>query len=196
MAELVGEQPLLRRPGPRRTQLEIQGALVTRREDIPQDKLPPFWRESLQSLLQAYHRVCAYLCVYIEPLTGGPTVDHMIPKSRAWDRVYEWDNYRLACSPMNARKNDMQDVLDPFEIETGWFQLELVGFQVIPNSELPHEVRVAIIETIRRLQLNDHQCRQLRIEYAVSYWEGEISWLYLQRRAPFVALELDRQGRR
>ena len=51
----------------------------------------------------------------------------MVAKSMRWDQVYEWANYRLACSLMNARKDAIASVLDPFEIEDGWFALELVG---------------------------------------------------------------------
>ena len=73
--------------------------------------------------MKAYKADLPYIACYIEPVTGMPTVDHMIPKSQRWDKVYEWSNYRLACSLMNSRKNDVPHVLDPFEVETGWFEL-------------------------------------------------------------------------
>lgn len=34
-----------------------------------------------------------------------------------------------------------------------------------------------------------------RAEYAEEYWKGQIQFDYLARRAPFVARELQRQGR-
>ena len=84
----------------------------------------------------------------------------MVAKSKAWDRVYEWDNYRLACSRLNSRKNDFSDVLDPFDVQDDWFHLELVGFQVLPNDNIEDQtIRQRIQNTIDRLGLNDFRKR-------------------------------------
>jgi hypothetical protein len=117
----------------------------------------------------------------------------MVAKSRSWDRVYEWSNYRLACSLLNSRKNDFEDVLDPFDIQDGWFQLELVGFQVVPNKDLEEATRTSVQNTIDRLQLDDF--RQARARDAEYYWAGEVSLKVLTEESPFVARELRRQGR-
>lgn len=196
IAELVGEPPTVARSGPRRAQAIVNGSPVTRRQDIPPSIFPAFWQgEWVQALLVAYRRICAYVCVYIEPVTGAASVDHMMPKSVDWNRVYEWNNYRLACSIMNARKNDARDVLDPFEVENGWFQLEFVGFQVVPNPDLGAELVTRVQDTISRLALNDEECRALRGQYAADYWDDLIRLTYLERRAPFVAMEMRRQGK-
>lgn len=168
--------------------------VAARREDIPPDKFPDFWTEALPALRTAYNHVCGYICVYIEPVTGAASVDHMLPKSRAWDEVYEWRNYRLACSLMNSRKNDYQDVLDPFEVADDWFQIELVGYQVIARVDLDTPTKEKVQSTITRLKLNDADCLKLREDYAGNYFEGHISLDYLRRRAPFLALEIERQG--
>jgi hypothetical protein len=83
--------------------------------------------------MAAYHQICAYSCFRIHPVTGAQSADHFAPKSQSWRKVYQWSNYRLCSGRLNARKNDYGDVLDPFEIQPGWFQLELLGFQVIPD---------------------------------------------------------------
>lgn len=189
IAELVGQPPLLPRPGPRRK------PIAASRDEIPAEKFPPYWRDALDDLLAAYDRICAYICVYIEPVTGASSVDHMIPKSKRWQDVYEWANYRLACSPMNARKKEFADVLDPFEVRDGWFELELVGFQVMPSHSLDLETHGQVEATINRLKLNHKDCRELRESYAKNYWERHIDLAYLERRAPFVARELRRLGR-
>ena len=118
----------------------------------------------------------------------------MVAKSKALDLVYEWSNYRLACRRMNGKKRDA-DVLDPFEIGDGWFALDLVAFQVVPGHGLSADVRTQVVETIETLDLSDDYCCKLRAEYAQDYWAGEIELPYLRRRAPFVAKELERQGR-
>lgn len=188
VAELVGERPD-RKAGRRYKKV------ASTRDEIPADKLPVYWRRALDDLLSGYDRVCASLCLYIPRGTGAPSVDHMIPKSMAWDRAYEWDNYRLACSLMNSRKAAIADVLDPFEVEAGWFALELVEFQLHPRAGIAADVSRAVWATISRLGLNDKECRDARAEYAEDYWRADVSLDYLTRHAPFVARELRRQGR-
>jgi hypothetical protein len=188
IAELVGEPPTIKRRGPRRRKI------VDHREDIASESFPPSWREALDDMMQAYHRICAYMAIYIEEITGAGTVDHMIPRSVEWRHVYEWDHYRLACSLMNSRKNDAIAVLDPFRVKQGWFELDLVGFQIRPSEMLsPHTCR-RVDRTIAKLRLNDKDCREARGRYAMEYWIGEISYGFLSRRAPFIAMELRRQG--
>jgi hypothetical protein len=189
IAELVGEPPKIKRRGPRRRKI------ANHREEIPSDSFPPFWRAALGDMMRAYHRICAYMAIYIEEITGAGTVDHMIPRSVEWSHVYEWDNYRLACSLMNSRKNDAIAVLDPFRVRDGWFELDLVGFQVKPSDALSPHIRERVDRTIARLRLNDKDCRDARERYAMAYWNRDISYGFLSRRAPFVALELTRLNR-
>ncbi|MBV6753971.1 hypothetical protein KV580_27015 [Pseudomonas chlororaphis] len=187
IAELVGEPDLPKRRGrPRKKVAET-------REGIPCGEFPPFWTEALPDLMEAYGRLCAYVCIYIERVTGGGSVDHMLPKSRAWQDVYEWQNYRLACTLMNARKNNYKDVLDPFEVEEGWFRLELTGYQVIPGIGLEPAIEARVLATITRLNLNDRDCLKVREDYATAFANGDISLDYLRRRAPFLAREIEGQ---
>jgi hypothetical protein len=189
IAELVGESSDPPRSGPRRQKV------AERREDIPADAFPPFWRKILPDLAERYRRLCAYSCLYIERVTGGASVDHRVAKSGAWDQVYEWSNYRFACALMNSRKKDVTTVLDPFEVEDEWFALELVGYQLVPGPGATGAIRGKVEETIRALGLNDAICRRDREEYAEDYLAGLIPLSYLQRRAPLIARELRRQGR-
>lgn len=186
IAEMVGEPDLPKRRGRKRE------VIAESRDAIPADKFPPYWTEALPQLLEAYGRVCAYMSFYIERVTGAASVDHMLPKSRDWQEVYEWGNYRLACSLMNTRKNNYQDVLDPFEIDNEWFRMELVGYQVIPAPELPPKINEKVQATINRLSLNDYECLKLREEYAEEYSQGDINLAHLARRAPFLAREIER----
>jgi hypothetical protein len=188
IAELVGEAPVVKRPGRKRQ------AVAPRREDIPSEKFPPFWRGVLPDMLAAYDRLCAYLALHIEPATGNPSVDHVVPRSKAWDRVYEWSNYRLAASRINAKKNDLEIVLDPFTIPEGLFALEFVEFQVIPGPAAGAQAD-DVTETVETLGLNMRECCIARQAYFDNYLAGEISLPYMERRAPFVAREMRRQGR-
>jgi 5-methylcytosine-specific restriction endonuclease McrA len=187
IAELVGEPAAINRPGPKRKKV------ANRREDIAPELFPPLWRKVLPQMLTSYSRLCAYLALHIEPATGNPTVDHVIPKSKAWNQVYEWSNYRLTAAIINAKKNDLDLLLDPFTIEEDMFALEFVEFQVIPGPGAG-ELADQVIDTITRLGLNFQECRTARRAYFESYLDGEINLSFLTRRAPFVAREMRRQG--
>ena len=185
VAELVGEAPH-RHAGRRFAQV------ADTRNQIPAGSFPSYWRGALDDLQAAYDRVCAYLSVRI---STDASVDHYLPKSRRWDLVYEWSNYRLACATMNNYKGEHEDVLDPFQLTDGWFALELVEFQVVAGAGLADHDAVRVQTTIRRLQLNMPRFCRIRAEFAEARWNGEITIDYLARHSPFVARELRRQGR-
>lgn len=187
LAEMAGLPTKRKRAGPKRK------VIASRVEDIPADQFPPYWRESLEDLLREYDRRCAFLAVYLEPAAGAPTVDHMLPKSKRHDMVYEWSNYRLCAATINTRKNNLAGLVDPIDCRDGWFKLDLVSFEVCPGEHAPPRWAKEIGATCKLLNSSD--CLKLREEYATEYWKGGIRWDYLQRRAPFVAMELSRQDR-
>jgi len=189
IAELVGKTPRRARRGPKRKKI------ADTRDRIPADAFPPYWREVLPEMRDSYQCLCAYLAMYIEHATGSPTVDHFVPKSKAWDKVYEWSNYRLACALVNARKNEVELALDPFQLHEGLFALEFVEFQVVVGPAAQGEVAAQVSASIVTLGLNSRECRKARQEYVEQYQNGEIRLPYLTRRAPFIAQELRRQGR-
>jgi len=192
IAELVGETPSKKRRGPKRNKV------AEAREQIPPDDFPPFWREVLPDMLQSYHRLCAYLALYIPHATGNPSVDHVVPKSKSWDKVYEWSNYRLASAYINGKKSDFDLALDPMSMKAGSFGLEFVAFQVVPGPKAKGTLVKQVDETILILGLNSLECRKAREKYVVDYQtgpgKGGIDLAYLEIHAPFIAQELRRQG--
>jgi hypothetical protein len=188
ISELVGEEPAIRRRGP------IRKAVAAKREELTPDNFPSLWRKCIPHLMRAYNQICAYTCMYINNVTGSASVDHCIPKSHAWDQVYEWDNYRLACSKVNARKQDFRDVLDPFEIKDGMFALDLVSLEAIPGPDAGND-RDQVFATIERLGLDHSDYKEELGEYYHNYIEGKIAFDFLERRAPFLASELRRQNK-
>jgi hypothetical protein len=196
LAELTGQAPTLTRPGPR---IKPRAARV---EDLTQDDLRdyPYWTRALDAMHEAYRGICAYSCFYMEPLCG-PTVDHFVALSRTEARqAYEWDNYRLACSLMNASKNAFPEVLDPFLIEDGWFTLNLGTFKVEAAEGLEDSLKRRVRETITRLKLDSRDVSNTHRRWFDAYWQPEVSsqpiplW-FLEKRAPFLVREMRRQGR-
>lgn len=190
IAEMIGKQPRQPRRAGRRHE-----KIADRAADIPAEKLPDYWVEVLDDLMEAYQEICAFSCFRIHRVTGARSVDHFAAKSKSWRRAYQWSNYRLCCSLLNSRKTDLADVLDPFKIQAGWFQLELDFFQVVPSPNLSAEIKALVEATIERLGLNDPQLRSRRDEDARTYWSGDCSFKILKKESPFVAIELLRQNR-
>jgi hypothetical protein len=95
---------------------------------------------------------------------------------------------------MNARKHACADVLDPFDVETNWFQLELSFMQVVANPQLDPATRARVQAAIAHLNLNDEECRRARALYYDAFLAGDLSLSLLMRWSPFVASEAIRQG--
>ncbi|MFM7202629.1 MAG: hypothetical protein ACKO6N_17730 [Myxococcota bacterium] len=187
--ELVGRDPRVKRQGPHRAKIaDVESK-------IPADKFPPFWRKALDDMMEVYDRRCAYLAMFIEE-TGNPTVDHVIPKSLAWDKVYEWSNYRLCTGIVNSKKGELLNLVDPIHSEVGWFALDLKSFQVVRGPSAPPDQLTRIDATLPLLNLRE--CCTQRKHYIEDYHLGPgnkgIDLSYLERRAPFIASELRRQG--
>ena len=124
-----------------------------------------------------------------ERVTGHRTTDHFVAKQSAkLEDAYAWENYRLASGRMNSRKSTFSDVLDPFEVEDGWFVLELAGFQLKPGRHLDESLKAKVRDSIDRLGLNDYDCRERRRRHYEEHREGLIKFAILERYAPQVAM--------
>lgn len=186
--ELVGEIPLVKRRGRKRKKI------AESRDLIPSESFPAFWQDAIPDMLRAYNETCAYLAIHIWAGVGTPTVDHMTAKSTSWDKIYEWENYRLSSGLMNARKNKYDDVIDPFKVVDGLFSLEFVAFQVSAGPKVDKNSAAIVQSTIARLQLNSVECCRARSTYVIEYRNGNINFDFLKRKAPFIALEMYNKG--
>lgn len=161
----------------------------------PATKIPTLWRDAMPSLRAAYKGVCAYFCCYVMPATGGGSTDHFVPKSKARSVIYEWNNYRFACTRMNARKRDARDVMDPIGLADGLFVLAFNTMRVKPAAGLTAPVLKNVKETIKRLKLNSHECTSERQGHWDNYDKHGLSAARFIEFAPFIAMEAARQGR-
>lgn len=157
-------------------------------------KLADYWRACLPDLRRAYAEICCYVAVWVPPLVGFATVEHMVAKSNALELAYEWSNYRFACGAMNGRHSDFTDVLDPMDLTLSPYALEFAGMELHVRSDIGEELHQMAQRTLSRLQLNDEECRQLRAAYWDEYIAGHISADYLRRKSPFVHAEAARQA--
>lgn len=155
----------------------------------------PTWRAGIPLLRSAYKGICAYLCCWVAPASGAGSVDHFVAKSTSREKIYEWDNYRFACSRMNGRKG-VHEVTDPCEIADGWFALDLRGDPIVTlGPSVPPEHAALARDTIEiTLRLNSDDCIRERREYLAFYRQRQVTFEFLMQRAPFLAIELCRQG--
>ncbi len=153
-----------------------------------------YWRHVLDDLYHAYDHTCAYSSHWIPPDTGARTVEHLKPKHLYPQEAYHWENYRLVCNTLNGRKGDNEDVLDPFAIQPGWFTINFLMLEVIPGDGLSTSITAQIQKTINKLGLNDEgTCLQARMNWLRDYIQVPFPFAYLQKRAPFLAYELEHQ---
>lgn len=218
VAEVI---PVTQQPEPTNFDTEVRQRGITelrRRRLDPEaplsqgTDLEPFWRKGhgypgcLDELFKVYMQTCSYLAVRIERVMCkgvllSASVDHFIPYSTTQSRLaYEWSNYRLAAAVINSRKQHHCDVIDPFEVQNGWFTLNLETGFIIPDSMQPPDIRGRVQSTIARLRLNADEYCVLRENYFKQYedhrsHDRDFAENFLRRNAPFVWQEIRRQNR-
>jgi hypothetical protein len=151
-----------------------------------------YWNRCLPDLRSAYEAICAYSSCWI-PTQG--TVDHFWPKTVKPELAYEWENYRFVAEKLNNYKGESQSVLDPFQIQIGWFVLNFDNFFVEPNQGLGQALENSVKTTISVLHLNDDDALvNFRFCIVQDYAKESLPFSFLRKRYPFIALELERQN--
>lgn len=154
-----------------------------------------FWQRIHRYLYNWHRGVCVYCASWTpHPRSGGvdhTSIDHFVPKSRNRPLAYEWSNFRLVRSKLNNRKDNFEDVLDPYGLHPGWFRLDFATFLLEPDAALPPLDRDKVISTIGRLQLNlDQTYVNERARVAYRYAAGKLTFADVERLYPFIASEM------
>jgi hypothetical protein len=152
-----------------------------------------YWRRILDEIHRAYGGICSYTCHYVPLDTGADTVEHFVPRDVDPSLAYEWDNFRFVCGRMNGRKSKYTDVVDPFAVVTGMFELSFPSLQVDVGSGMSGLSAALAATTITRLGLNKERNVRARAKYILDYRDDKISEEYLESHAPFLHSELKRQ---
>jgi hypothetical protein len=154
-----------------------------------------FWTRIQLDLYTSYNKVCAYTSEFIPRTVANSSVDHFWPKSTHVNLIYEWSNYRLASQKANNNKGNHIGLVDPFEVKTGWFILEIPTCLIKIGENLSSADASRVENTINVLKLNsDDEYAQSRCDVIEDYINGDISFNYLWKMRPFIAHELTRQG--
>ena len=155
-----------------------------------------YWTPFKKSLAQGFRDLCAYSAMY----ESVGTVDHYISWNEDKSRAYEWENYRYCAAWINSSKTNTPAacLLDPFEIEDGWFELHLPSLQLRVSDTVPDQFRERAEYVLNRLHLsNDERVMRQRSEWFRMYQSGELTLDGLGRKAPLIAAAIaGNDGRR
>ena len=149
-----------------------------------------YWTRAKNELHHAY-LCCAYTSLRIVGI--GASVDHYLPKVRYPDLAYEWSNYRLARPKVNSRKSDSEEVLDPFNVRSGWFVLDCPSCLIFAGANLEERTSRQVCSTIKVLKLNSDDLVDERCDWLVDLAKGDVSFAHLKKHYPFLAYEIRRQ---
>ncbi|MGE6762786.1 hypothetical protein ACQKGO_32545 [Corallococcus interemptor] len=148
---------------------------------------PAYWRRCNDQLAAAFLERCAYTAMYL----GAPgTVDHFISLEEDRRLAYEWTNFRYSAGWLNSRKQALVSarLMDPFEVEDGWFALLLPSLQLQVTERCPPKLRERAAETLRLLGLDhDERVVRYRRQWLEEYERRRVTLDYLEDKAPLVA---------
>jgi len=161
--------------------------LQTHPDGRPGDRWSPF----RLALAAGFSDRCGYGAMWI----SSGTVDHFVSCDEDRSQAYEWLNYRYVEGWFNSSKNKhpSANLLDPFEIQPGWFEIDLPSLQLRLTDALPPAVRERAEYTLTRLPLRDDE-RVIRQRRAwLEMYEEGTPLAVIERRAPLIAQAIRRQ---
>jgi hypothetical protein len=112
---------------------------------------PAYWTAFQPKLADGFHNRCGWWAMEIE----DGAVDHYLSKWNHRDKAYDWGNYRYIAGSVNSSKRNHDDaVLDPYEVQEGWFEVLLPSMQLRRTDAVPVHLRAKADFTIRQLKLS------------------------------------------
>ena len=153
----------------------------------PNAKRPrDYWSPFKGDLAAGFQMRCAYSAMF-EPVG---TVEHFVSWHESRLHAYEWTNYRYSAAWINSSKKNEQssNLMDPFSVQDGWFEVILPSLQLRVSNSIPGTLRALAEYTIRRLRLvHDERVMRQRREWYRMYQCGELSFDGLEKKAPLIA---------
>lgn len=149
------------------------------------DKFPNHWRQFQPELAEGFKDRCGWWAMRI----ADGHVDHFLSKNKRRNLAYEWGNYRYIAGTVNSSKKTLDDqILDPFEVQDGWFEVLLPSMQLVTTADLPAALLPKAKLTIEKLHLdNGRKVRRNRQRWYEDYKAQKITFAGLQDFAPLVA---------
>ncbi|MCP1509294.1 hypothetical protein J2Y83_005268 [Pseudomonas marginalis] len=149
------------------------------------------WSPFRHALADGFDDRCGYAAMYIP----SGTVDHGISFNEDPLLAYEWSNYRFIDGWINSSKSKQvaADLLDPFEVQEGWFEISLPSLQLVLTDAVPAEFRARAENTLKKLPLRDDE-RILRPRRKwLSLYEKTGNLDMLREMAPLIAAAVEKK---
>jgi hypothetical protein len=148
-------------------------------------RFPAHWQKYQPYLAEGFHDRCGWWAMRI----ADGAVDHYLSKKFHRDRAYDWTNYRYISTCVNSSKGNKDDkVLDPFDIQLGWFEVQLPSMLLKRTALVPAALQAKADFTIKELRLvSGRKVRRNRRAWYEDYKNGRITDAGLAAYAPLVA---------
>jgi hypothetical protein len=147
-----------------------------------------YWSPFRDALAEGF----AHRCGYTALLDHCGTVDHFRSYRAHPALAYEWSNYRYASGWINSSKRAGEEMLDPYLIGEGWFEILLPSLQLVMTEAVPPEHRELAEQTLRKIG-RDRRVMKPRQWWYQHYLEGKIGLEGLRSVAPLIAAAEDKR---
>ena len=142
-----------------------------------------YWSPFRATLAEGFANRCGYTAM----LDLNGTVDHHLSYHTHPGLTYEWSNYRYVAGWINSAKKK-NEVLDPYEVGEGWFEVLLPSMQLVATDKVPPERRAVVEQTLKVLPIaHDERVLKQRRHWYQKYREGKLSLEGLRDVAPLIA---------
>jgi len=186
-------KPVARVPAPPEfAAVSQRGNAWLARNPDPTRRPPDYWREFNLKLGEGFEHLCGYMALW----TTDGTIDHFVSINEDRSRAYDWDNYRYVANWLNSSKQNVPstDILDPYEVEEGWFEILLPTLELVVTSKVPPEKRARAEKTLCRLPIGrDARAIKRRGIYYDRYLKKKMDLSQLREEAPLLAAAIEKQ---
>ena len=161
-------------------------------------KMSAWWSQFQPDLARHFHYRCGWLATSIE--LGG-IVEHWLscgPRqgtpSPHCQLAFEWTNYRYTTGVINSLKGTLDNqILDPCEVQPGWFEVLLPSFELVPTDQIPGQFKARAKTTVEKLQLRRYKAQFTRWRWYERCWNhGNPDLETLRSDAPLVAAAIEK----
>jgi hypothetical protein len=155
----------------------------------PISRFPNHWCWCEPHLHAAFRGRCGWAAVWI----SSGQVEHFISQTACVDQgrpelAYDWNNLRYIMPELNSKKSRRPSVLDPFDVQPGWFEIVLPQLHLRMTEQVPASHRELARTTLEFLGLtNGPKLMRLRRKYMQQYRDGKTRIALLDEDFPLLA---------
>ncbi|MFT3769904.1 MAG: hypothetical protein QM820_31120 [Minicystis sp.] len=157
-------------------------------------RVPPYWSRVRAQVIAAFEERCAYTAMW---LSHDGEIDHFISIHEDRRKAYRWSNLRYAASWFNSSKQNVPStqILDPFEVGDGWFEIVLPSLELVVTDQCPESLRSKARFMLDRLGLakGERVMRSRARFYAIYNPNDPATLAFLDQFAPLIARAIRKQ---